>query len=45
MLKGIYPILRLIEAEWRAFQLRTINPLAPDLPRLVVRKNHLEVPL
>lgn len=44
-LHSIKPVWHLAEHAYLAWQLRHINPLAPDVARIVMRKNEIEVPL
>jgi hypothetical protein len=41
-MRSLLPIFHLIEAAFLAWQLRNINPMAPDVHRIVLRKNEIE---
>lgn len=43
-MKAIRPILNLIRGAWLDFKLATINPMAPDMPRLRIERNEIERP-
>jgi hypothetical protein len=42
---GIRPILNLISLAFPRWALREIDPMHPDVPRLVIRANELERPV
>jgi hypothetical protein len=39
---GLRPLLQLAELAFKRWALREIDPMHPDLPKLVVRVNELE---
>lgn len=41
-MKGLLPIWRNIRAQVNGFLLRTLNPMAPNLPKLLIDKNEFE---
>jgi hypothetical protein len=44
-MKALYPLWRLAALAFWRWAANEIDPLHPDLPRVVLRKNDLEVPL
>jgi hypothetical protein len=40
--KGLLPLFHLAELAFKRWALREIDPMHPDLPRLVLRVNELE---
>lgn len=41
---AIRPVVVLLRGAWLDFKLATINPMAPDMPRLLIERNEIERP-